>query len=123
MGSERTKRMTGGSGGPTWLVLVLAGIGMLGGGGGLVALYGARVSHRLGVKANEREARVDELTAEDRLIGRLEHDRDHEQGLRFNAERELRREREYVEVLRHWIWEGRGAPPPARPSDNEGASL
>lgn len=113
--------MAGGDGQPLWLLIIVAALG--GGGlvGGLAAAYGTRVTERLGIRSNELRAREDELTGEDRLIGRLEvrvaaeTDRaDHAVAELVRERAELARERDYVERLRRHIWEGRGWPPPSR---------
>lgn len=109
---------------PTWilvLVAVLGGTGLL---GGLASLVGSVLTHRLGVKGNEQAAREDELTAEDRLIGRLEDRLAAEVAEKHQAEQQrdtwrtrYELENEYVEKLRRHIWEGRGWPPPSRRSE------
>lgn len=102
---------------PTWLLVVVAVLAALGGGGGVAALAGSWVSNKLGVKGNELQARADERTAEDRMIGRLEVRLAAEEQARVAAEAALARERDYTEVLRRHIWTGGGWPPPERPKE------
>lgn len=115
---------------PGWVSGVALVVSSLAGIAGLAALYGAVKSGRQGVRGHELEARRDELTAEDRLIGRLEArvEKEAARGDRAEADAErwearYRIEYGYSETLRRTVWEaserhpGEGWwPPPARPT-------
>jgi hypothetical protein len=100
---------------PPWLAIILAVLTLLAGGGGVGAYVGSRVTLRLGVKADERLARADERTADDRLIGRYETRLGAVEQRLDTVERELEDERAYSDVLSAHIRRGDPPPPPARP--------
>jgi hypothetical protein len=107
---------------PPWLAIVLAVLTLLAGGGGIGAYVGSRVTLRLGIKADERQARADERTADsrfaDQLMGRITtlEAKQAEDDARIESLEQARRDDgDYIEVLKHHIWRGDPPPPPARP--------
>lgn len=103
------------NGQPLWIVIVGAILGTGGTVGGVGAIIGAWMSRSVGVKANERQARADELDAEDRLVQRWQQAAESDRQRADRLERDLLIEREYSRMLQDWIWRSKSAPPPARP--------
>lgn len=119
---------------PGWVSGAALVVSALAGLGGVAAMWGAVKSGRQGVRGHELEARRDELTAEDRLIGRLEA-RVGAETLRADRaeagcsrwERRYRMEYAYAETLRRRLWEandrhndeGWWPPPPRHREDGD----
>lgn len=104
---------------PTWLVLTVA---ILAGGslvGAILSAIGTRRSQNLGVKADERKARVDERAGENMLIDQLQEELVRVRSDRDGYEEKYEIEHAYVEVLRRRLWELGDWPPPSRPPREE----
>lgn len=110
---------------PWWLLIVLSGLSST----VVAAVVTALVTWRLGVRGHERDARKNELEAEDRLVGRLmqwlglvERQRDDLMAANrsLEAQREadaatIRAQAAHIGVLESWVTERKPPPPPERP--------